>query len=188
MKSKYQNILLLAVLAITLLTLENCCYDGEDCCYDCEPYKEWGFKAIYSNDLNDIVTLESPRTLKSPGKIYVYDHLLLINEVQKGVHIYDNSDPRNPIALNFLKIAGCNDMAIRNGILYTDQFRNLITIRLDSLSGELAKNRLTDVFKNYAYYDVRPDTMDVYYECPDPTLGVVVNWELDSIEYPCYNY
>jgi len=191
MKSVLKKFILIPVLAVGILTLENCCYYGEDCCYDdcyTYDYKEWGYKAVYSNDLNDIVSLEPPRPLRSLGKIYVYNNLLLVNEVQKGVHIFDNTDPTNPISLNFLKIIGCNDMAMRNGVLYTDQFNHLITIRLDSLADELEKNRLLDVFQNYAYYDARPDSVDVYYECPDPSLGVVVEWVQDSVEHPCYTY
>ena len=188
MKSFIKKIILIPIIGFGLLSLENCCYDDPDCCTDCYEHKEWGYKAVYSNDLDDIVSLEEPRPLRSPGKIYVYNDLLLINEVLKGVHIYNNSDPANPVALNFLKIAGCNDMAMRNGILYTDQFTNLITIRLDSLERELEKNRLLDVFQNFSYYDVAPDSIDVYYECPNPSLGVVVNWVQDSVEYPCYKY
>lgn len=187
MKGFLKKFFLIPAIGLAILTLENCCYDGDDCCYECYSHKEWGYKAVYSNDLNDIVSLEAPRALRSPGKIYVYNNLLLINEVQKGLHIYDNTDPANPTALNFLKITGCNDMAMRNGVLYTDQFSNLITIRLDSLQSELEKSRLSDVFSAY-YYDVAPDTVDVYYECPNLSLGVVVDWVQDSVEYPCYTY
>jgi hypothetical protein len=148
----------------------------------------WGLRAEYSNDLDDIVQLEEPRSIKNPGKIYSYQDYLLVSEVQKGLHIIDNSDPRNPIPIYFLKIAGSNDIAIRNDVIYTDQFDNLISISLDSFAEELQKKRLLNAFENYSYYDIAPDSLGAYYECPDPTLGVVVNWVADSIDYPCYTY
>lgn len=173
-----------------ILFLENCCPVGEDCYEDCcfSEYKEWGYKAVYSNELNDIVSLEAPRTVSSPGKIYLYKDYLLVNEVQRGMHIIDNTDPRQPKNIHFLRIEGSNDVAIKNDVLYADQFNNLITVNLDSLTNELEKNRLENVFENYAYYDARPDSTGVYYECPDPYFGVVVDWVQDSVSYPCYSY
>lgn len=185
MNQFHRKFLLVLTAGILLILLENCCYDG---CCDCGPYKEWGYKPVYSNDLNDIVKLEDPKPLKNPGKIYSYKNYLLVNEVQQGLHIIDNTDPTNPIQTHFLTIAGSNDVAIKNDIIYADQFNNLIVVSLDSIAGIIEKKRLPEVFENYAYYDVSPEEEGVYYECPDPSLGVVVNWVADSVEYPCYKY
>lgn len=188
MNPAYKRILLIPLSAILLISLENCCYD-EDCCYDCNGrYIEWGFKPEYSNDLNDIVKLEDSRPLQYPGKIYSYKNYLLVNEIQEGLHIFDNTDPRNPVPINFLKIAGSNDVAIKNDVIYADQFNNLVIVSLDSLAGIVEKKLLSEAFQNYANYNVTPPDDGVYYECPDASLGVVVNWVADSVEYPCYNY
>lgn len=188
MKSLFHKSILITAICIGLLTLENCCYD-DDCCYDdCGPYREWGYRPVYSNLLEDIILLEEPRTVVNPSKIYIYKNYLLVIERQQGVHIIDNMDPRNPTPINFLKIVGNNDVAIKNGVLYADQFENLVSIQLDSLETKLVKNRTTEVFENFDYYDVAPDEPDVYYECPDPSLGVVVEWVADSVDYPCYKY
>ena len=37
------------------------------------------------------------RSLLSPGKIYLYDKYLYINDKGWGIHIYDNSNPTNPV-------------------------------------------------------------------------------------------
>lgn len=189
MKSLFKKFILIPAIGMGILTLEHCCYD-EDCCYedDCGPYREWGYRPVYSNLLDDIISLEEPRIVSNPSKIYIYKNYLLVNEAQRGVHIIDNTDPRNPTPINFLKIVGNNDVAIKNGVLYADQFDNLVTIHLDSLETKFAKYRLTEVFQNFNYYDVSPDEPDVYYECPNPLLGVVVEWVADSVDYPCYNY
>ncbi|MEM6643318.1 MAG: hypothetical protein AAF616_10085 [Bacteroidota bacterium] len=188
MKSIVRNFLLIPVLVIGILTLENCCYD-DDCCYgDCDPQREWGLKAVYSNDLDDIIALEQPRSLVNPSKIYLYRQYLLVNEAQKGIHIFDNSDPRNPLPLHFLKILGGNDVAIKDDVLYADQFDNLVSISLASVADKLEKERLEDVFRNFNAYDVRPEESEVYYECPDPALGTVIDWVADSVDYPCYTY
>lgn len=185
MKPFIKKILIIPALIVLMLSLENCCYD---CCDDCYRMTEWGFRPVYSNLLDDIVALEESRVISSPGKIYLYKNYLLVNEAQKGVHIIDNSNPRNPIPLNFLKIIGNNDVAVKNGVLYADQFQNLVTIRLDSLETKLTRKRITDVFDNFNFYEISPDEPGVFYECPDPSLGVVVEWVADSVDYPCYNY
>lgn len=189
MLSTIKKILIIPLLCLLILSLENCCYD---CCDDCYDGKVWGYRPVYSNRLSDIVSLEDSQPLSRPGKIFIYNDYLLVNELQKGVHIIDNSDPINPTPLHFLKIAGNNDVAVKNGILYADQFSNLVTIRLDSLSTKftdrIATTRLMDVFDSFNEYDIAPDESEVYYECPNPDLGVVVDWVQDSVEYACYNY
>ena len=187
MKSRLKSYLLLPLIGLAILTLENCCYE-DDCCLGCYPETVWGVRPVYSNALDDIVSLEPPRAISNPSKIYLYKNFLLVNEAQKGVHIIDNRDPRNPIPLNFLQIIGNNDVAVKNGVLYADQFENLVTVHLDSLENQLAKNRIADVFENFGFYDVMPDEPDVYYECPDLSHGVVVDWVPDSVDYPCYSY
>ena len=179
-----KELAVLTILAVVALIFEGCCDGG--CCYeDCDE-KVWGLRPTYSNDINDIVKMEDPRALTRPGKIYTYRNYLLVNEVQKGFHIIDNSDPRNPIQEKFLSIAGSNDVAIQNGYIYADQFENLIVVSLDSLLDIVGRNRILSAFENYGYYDAAPDEFDVYYECPDPSLGVVIGWEADSVEYACY--
>ncbi len=189
---RYKGLLLAAWGLYSVFHLGACCYgedDGDDDCYCCyEPKKEWGYKPIYSTDPDDIIRLEDPQALKNPGKIYSFRNYLLVNEVNRGFHIIDNSDPGSPVQTQFLRIEGSNDVAIRNGVIYADQFQNLVIVRLDSLTEVIEKKFLPNVLENYGYYDIGPDIPDVYYECPDPYSGVVVDWYADSVEYPCYAY
>lgn len=164
---------------LLLLSLENCYLDTPE-------KKEWGFKPVYSNELEDIIALEPPRPLKHLGKIYSYEQYLLINEPQQGLHVIDNSDPRNPKQLSFLKLLGSNDIAIKNNIIYADQFRNMMIVKMEDVSSILDKRLVSNTFQNHTSYDVSPPGQDLYYECPNPSLGVVVNWTADSVDYPCY--
>ena len=52
------------------------------------------------------------KEIENPGKIYIYNNYLLINEPSKGIHIYDNKNPSNPINLSFIPIEGNVDLAI----------------------------------------------------------------------------
>ena len=63
--------------------------------------------------------------IESPGKIYIYKDYLLINEPSKGIHIFDNKNPANPINLSFIPIEGNVDLAINSNILYADNYVDL---------------------------------------------------------------
>ncbi|MFB1004080.1 MAG: hypothetical protein QMC70_08085, partial [Bacteroidia bacterium] len=70
--------------------------------------KVLGLKPIYGNidDLATMISTTDNQPMQSVGKIYVYEDKLLINEVGKGVHIFNNADPRNPSPLKFINIPG----------------------------------------------------------------------------------
>jgi hypothetical protein len=94
---------------------------------------------------NEIV-VEPRRILSDPGKIYIYKSYLYINEPQKGIHIFDNSNPAKPQKINFLAIAGTTDLSINSDILYADNYVDLLTFDLSNpLSPKLSK-RVEDVF------------------------------------------
>ena len=52
-----------------------------------------GWKPIYSIEENtETVEMKSSEPLENPGRIYVYEQYLLVNDQAKGIHIYDNSN------------------------------------------------------------------------------------------------
>ena len=46
------------------------------------------------------------QNLENPGKIYVKDNYLFINELKKGIHVIDNTNPSLPKAISFIQILG----------------------------------------------------------------------------------
>ena len=66
--------------------------------------------------------------LSKPGKIFIRGNYLYINEIDKGIHIYDNSDPGNPRAISFIKIPGNLDVAVSGHYMYADMYTDLLTI------------------------------------------------------------
>ncbi|MTI19460.1 hypothetical protein E1176_00350 [Fulvivirga sp. RKSG066] len=177
--------MLSAVICIGLLSASTC--------YGPDPHRErarYGLKPNYVNDIGDMVQQLPPQPLINPGKIYVYGNQLLISEQFKGVHVFDNSDPAAPRKLYFLAITGNVDVAIKNNVLYGDQFNNLVSVDLSSIgSDSLEVSRLDRVLEGIAFYDLEeyePPQNDVFYECADPSFGKVQSWEWDSVYYPCY--
>ncbi len=144
----------------------------EDECSATRRYQQ--YVPVYKNvdAIRQEVKAEAPQELKSPGIIYVYGHYLLINERREGIHVLDNSNPENPVGLAFIPIPGNGDMAVRDGILYADNYIDLLSIDIsDPLAPRLLK-RSENVFENY---DLHED------------FGYLVEWKPEEVfvDLPC---
>ena len=45
-----------------------------------------------------------PMQVSTPGKIFLLNNFVFLNEVDKGIHIIDISDPSKPLNISFLRI------------------------------------------------------------------------------------
>src|SRR5690348_6755403 len=54
----------------------------------------------------------APRDVENPGKIYLYGNYIFLNDLQKGIHVIDNSNPSTPKNVAFISIPGNVDMAV----------------------------------------------------------------------------
>ena len=142
-----------------------------------EPPKKDGYRPVYlSREDLEKVSVLSPQAMKTPGKIYIKDKFLFVNEQAKGVHIFNNTDPKKPLKLAFVNIPGNMDIAIRGTIMYADNGRDLIVIDVANPSQAKIINRIKDIFPNAEF----PEQTGVYFECVDNAKGVVIGWEKNS--------
>jgi hypothetical protein len=77
---------------------------------------------------NAVGTIPTQNIVNS-GKIYIFENLLFITEVNDGFHVFNYIDPTNPIPLNYIKAPGATDLAIRNSLLYINQATDLLTLK-----------------------------------------------------------
>jgi hypothetical protein len=99
--------------------------------------------------LENSVEMQEPAKLVKPGKIYIKDNYIYINEKYRGVHIINNSDPSNPVKEGFLRIPGCIDIAMKENILYADNAVDLIAFDLSGPSAIAVTKRITSVFPEH---------------------------------------
>ena len=95
----------------------------------------------------------APKAIESPGKIFIYSNYIFLNEIDKGVHIIDNTNPSNPVIKAFINIPGNVDIAVKGNTLYADMYSDLLSIDItDPLNVKLLKN-VANVFpeRNYNY-------------------------------------
>lgn len=114
-----------------------------------------------------------PKQLEQPGKIYIKDHLLFINESLKGVHVFNNSNPSAPQYLTFIEIPGNVDIAIRGNLLFADSFMDLVAIDISNPTQPVVVDRLENVFPN----TLPPFDPEYPVYGLDFSKGIVVGWE-----------
>jgi hypothetical protein len=154
MKTK-KNILIL--LFACLILCSSTCGDGNS------------YKILYTSytpvfmkraDLENSITIGSPRVIGAPSKIYTKDNYLYVSESGVGVHIINNTNPANPVNEHFIKIVGCNDMAIKGNVLYADNATDLVAIDISNPSSLKINSREVNAFPEPTTpdgYSVRPE-------------------------------
>jgi hypothetical protein len=129
---------------------------------------------------------EASHLIKTPGKIFVRGNYIFLNEIDRGVHIIDNSNPAVPVNVSFINIVGNQDIAVKGNILYADQFADLVTIDISNPLKAQVKKILPAAFPDRTYANgVRPDGQnyvidyvwkDTTVEVVDPQVGI---WPLN---------
>ncbi len=111
------------------------------------------------------------QTIINAGKIYVKDHLLFINEAYEGFHVFDNSNPSNPVNIAFIKVLGSKDLAIKEDILYINNSVDLIAVKPNFSNATI---EITKRIKNSFPQPISPDGFTFYPEEDQ----IIVNWTL----------
>jgi hypothetical protein len=162
--------------------LLSACYVGDPVR---ENFSEEGYRPVYAEPSISEIKMLPPRAVKNPGKIYLYGSYLLVNEVNRGIHIFNNSDPSNPVPVGFAEIFGNNDMAVKDNVLYADHAGNLVALKTENFSsfeklGELPLS---------AWLLGVPPPPGAYFECVEKEKGLVVSWKKSTLQNPkCYAF
>jgi len=169
------NLPFYALLLLLGLTVTGCL---EDSCEETRNFIEFEAIFVHPDDFRIPVEFIASRELENPGKIYYYEDHIMINELYEGIHIYDNTDPRNPSYKGFLSIPGNVDVAIRDDLMYADSYVDLLTIDYSNLTRPTILCRDEEVFDNYNwlgdqgyYIGTRGIGRSVEMDCSEPNRG-----------------
>ncbi|MBI3139186.1 MAG: hypothetical protein HYZ15_11415 [Sphingobacteriales bacterium] len=78
---------------------------------------------VYAN-----IRSNTPLPVESPGKLFITGNYIFLNEVDKGVHIIDNSNPAHPVLKAFINIPGNLDIAVKGNTLFADLYTDLVVV------------------------------------------------------------
>ncbi len=102
--------------------------------------------------------------LTRPGKIYAMDYLYIVDQY-RGIHIFDKSDPQNPVRIAFIPVIGALEISIQGNTLYTNSLIDLVAINLDHVFNASFTNdsytRTEDIFLLPGNTDFIPEDKSV---------------------------
>lgn len=154
----------LPVVLLLLLLIPFACEDK----YEVEQKYSY-FEPIYTTaaEIRASVGVVAPQEIKEAGKIYIKDNWVFVNEVGKGIHVIDNSNPKAPVTKNFLNIPGNYDLAVKGNILYADSYIDLLAIDISDKSDIKIVKRLEGIFSVYNRMG----------SGIDPVKGIITSWK-----------
>ena len=101
---------------------------------------------VYAN-----IKSNAPRAVESPGKIFMYGNYIFLNDIDKGVHVIDNSNPASPVLKAFINIPGNLDIAVKGNTLYADLYGDLVVVDITNpLQANFVKH-INNVFPERTY-------------------------------------
>ena len=131
------------------------------------------------SDFRSAVEISAPKSIDEAGKIYAYKDYIFVSDVNKGVHIIDNSNPEVPKAVKYINIPGNEDISVKDDILYADSATDLVVFDISNINNVSLIERLEDVFNVYDY-NIPIDAEIVDFEKFNYESDIIVGWNLTT--------
>lgn len=154
MKRNFSSVKLIAFIGILSLLASGCLKDKVTHTYTL-------MYPVYASKASVVagIKMNVSEPVKAPGKIFLYGNYIFLNEVDKGVHVIDNSNPAKPLNIGFIKIPGNLDIAVKGNTLYADMYTDLLAIDITNPREATFKNSVPKVFPDRQYgFGFSPDT------------------------------
>jgi hypothetical protein len=136
----------LLIVSIVTLLFQSCVKDN---CTS--TYSYW--EPVYRTQAQARANIKNnpSKTIERPGKIYIRGNYIFLNEVDKGIHIIDNSNPASPRNIAFVDIPGNMDMAVKGNMLYADFYSDLVAINITDPQQVVVTKFTENVFPERAW-------------------------------------
>src|SRR4029078_13461762 len=123
---KYVSFLSTAFLSLCLSFLFSGCL--KDRCTHTYTYT-W-YEPLYktTEEVRANIKSNPAREIKAPGKIVILGNYIFLTEVDRCIHIIDNTHPSSPRNIAFIDIPGNSDIAVKGNTLYADFYSDLVTL------------------------------------------------------------
>ncbi len=146
----------IAVIALIIITFGGCIKD--------EIKRSYTFyRPVYrtSEQVRQNIKSSTPISVTNPGKLFYRNGYIFLNEINKGVHIIDISNPSAPKVVSFVNIPGCVDLAVRSNILYADMYTDLVALDISNPLNTKVTSIVEGVFPHRQYQNFVADTNNV---------------------------
>ncbi len=105
-------------------------------------------KAIYGDldSLRSLPLLIPMQPVEQPKSYFVSDDYVLVGELNKGIHIYDNLDMQNPQRVSFIQIPYNKEFYVKDNFLYAESLYDFIKIDISDVYNPVLVSRAENVF------------------------------------------
>ncbi len=172
MKNLFAKTIALLFCAAFLFLQQGCV---KDTCS--KTYTYTYFQPVYKTTAEVRANIKSnaPKAVTNPGKIYIKDNYIFLNEVNKGIHIIDNTNPASPKNFAFIDIPGNVDIAVKGNIMYADFYTDLVAMDISNPLNVSVTKFVNGVFPERFYYGFNVDSTKVVYDWIKKTETVNVD-------------
>ncbi len=130
------------------------------------------------------VAITQPEPIVSSGKIYTYRSYIFVNDVNRGFHVIDNSNPESPERISFIKLEGNYDISVKDDKLYADSYGDLVIFDIKNINDIKVSSRIVNaIYDSGGIWaaDLEYPMADFYdYEDYDYQNEAVVGWTVTT--------
>jgi len=170
--------------AVLLLAVASCTSRNQDDL----PEQTQGYKPIYASASSTFKAVNgvAARPTVRGGKLYTVGNLLYQVELDSGIHVINYANPSQPQRLGFIRSFLCKELAVKNGLIYTNNLSDLVVIDASNINNVREVGRVANAFPDLALQSPPADNTGgrVYFECADPAKGLVAGWQLTTLHRP----
>ncbi len=145
---KYSSIIYLTVTLFVVFALTGCV---KDTCK--KTYSYTWFQPLYKTtaEVRANIKSNSPRAIIAPGKLFITGNFIFLNELNKGIHVINNTNPVAPINIAFIDIPGNIDIAVKGNTLYADLYTDLVALDISNPLNVIKTKIVDNVFPQRSY-------------------------------------
>lgn len=118
-------------------------------------------EAIYGNldSLRSTPLVEEGRPVTQAVGHFIGTDYILIGERSTGIHVFDNTNMRNPQNIAFLNIPFCNEFYADGDYLYAESGYDLLKINIKDIRNPFIQYRLTNAYTDKVYKNAKGDVL-----------------------------
>lgn len=92
---------------------------------------------------------EGPRgAIINAGKLFSNEELLLIGEEGEGIHVFNNANTENPVAIGFLNIPGNREFFVKDNTVFAESFYDMVKIDISDAMAPRLVTRLENAISS----------------------------------------
>jgi hypothetical protein len=122
----------------------------------------------------------APRAINDQGKIFTFGNYIFMNEISKGIHIIDNTNPSAPKNISFISIPGNVDLAVKGFHLFADSYSDIVVFDISDPKNVQPVKFMDNVLKENSYFWANHTSVD--------SVSVIVDYIVRDTIVDCETY